>query len=53
MKKKGQKEYRKANKKLQNALKKAKDDWIDTECKEIDACVNKNNSKKAYQLVKL
>ena len=30
----------------------AKEDWIDTQCKEIDACLNKNNSKKAYQLVK-
>ena len=33
-------------------MKKAKEDWIDTQCKEIDACLNKNNSKKAYQLVK-
>ena len=36
----------------QNALKKAKQDWIDIQRKEIDACLNKNNSKKAYQLVK-
>ena len=34
------------------AVKKAKEDWIDTQCKEIDACLNKNNSKKAYKLVK-
>ena len=48
----GEKECRKANKKVQKALKKAKEDWIDTQCKEIDACLNKNNSMKAYQLVK-
>ena len=44
--------YRKANKRVQKALKKAIEDWIDTQCKEIDACLNKNNGKKAYQLVK-
>ena len=37
---------------VQKALKKAKEDRIDTQCKEIDACLNKNNSMKAYQLVK-
>ena len=31
---------------------KAKEDWMDNQCKEIDVCLNKNNSKKAYQLVK-
>ena len=39
---KGEKEYRKANKRIQKALKKAKEDWIDNQCKEIDACLNKN-----------
>ena len=39
----GAKEYRKANKRVQKALKKAKEDWIDNQCKEIDACLNKNN----------
>ena len=48
----GAKEYRKANKRVQKALKKAKEDWIDNQCKEIYACLNKSNSKKAYQLVK-
>ena len=33
-------------------MKKAKEDWIDNQCKKIDACLNRNNSKKAYQLVK-
>ena len=49
----GAKKYRKANKRVQKALKKAKEDWIDTHCMEIDACRNKTKiSKKAYQLVK-
>ena len=34
----GAKEYRKANKMVQMALKKAKENWIDIQCKEIDAC---------------
>ena len=49
--KEGAKAYRKANKRVQKVLKKAKEGWIDTKCKEIDACLNKNKSKKAYQLV--
>ena len=48
----GAKEYTKAYKRVQKALRKAIEDWIDTKCKVIDACLNKNNSKKAYQLVK-
>ena len=49
---KGAKEYRKANKMIQKALKTAKEDWMDTQCKEFDAFLNKNNSKKAYKLLK-
>ena len=33
-------------------MKKAKEDWIDAQCEEIETCLNKNNSKTAYQLVK-
>ena len=32
--------------------KKATEDWIDTHCQETDTILNKNNSKKACQLVK-
>ena len=32
-------------------MKKAKADWIGAQCEEIETCVNKNNSKRAYQLV--
>ena len=33
-------------------MKKAKKDWIGAQCQEIETCPNKNNSKKAYHLVK-
>ena len=47
----GAKEYREANRRVQKAVKKAKEDWIGAQC-EIETCLNKNNSKRAYQLVK-
>ena len=48
----GAKEYREANKRVQKAVKKAKEDWIGAQCEEIETCLNKYNSKRAYQLVK-
>ena len=33
-------------------MKKAKEDWIGAQCEEIETCLNKSNSKRAYQLVK-
>ena len=48
----GAKEYREANKRIQKAVKKAKEDWIGAQCEEIETCLNKRNSKRAYQLVK-
>ena len=48
----GAKEYREANRTIQKAVKKAKEDWIGAQCEEIETCLNKNNSKRAYQLVK-
>ena len=30
----------------------AKETWIQGQCKEVETCLRKNNSKKAYQLVK-
>ena len=48
----GAKEYREANSRIQKAVKKAKEDWIGAQCQEIETCLNKNNSKRAYQLVK-
>ena len=37
---------------IQKAVKKAKEDWICAQCEEIETCLNKNNRKTAYQLVK-
>ena len=37
---------------IQKAVKKAKEDWIGAQCEEIEICLNKNNSRRAYQLVK-
>ena len=47
----GAKEYREASRRIQKAVKKAKEDWIGAQCEEIETCLNKNNSKRAYQLV--
>ena len=33
-------------------MKKAQEDWIGAQCEEIKTCLNKNNSKRAYQPVK-
>ena len=33
-------------------MKMAKETWIQGQCQELEACLRKNNSKKAYQLVK-
>ena len=49
---KGAKEFREANRRIQKAVKKAKEDWIGAQCEEIETCLSKNNSKRAYQLVK-
>ena len=33
-------------------MKKEKEDWICAQCEEFETCLNKNNSKRVYQLVK-
>ena len=48
----GAKEYRKENRRIQKALKEAKEDWRGAQCEEIETCLNKNNSKREYQLEK-
>ena len=45
----GAKEYREANRRIQKAVK---EDWIGAQCEEIETCLNKNNSRRVYQLVK-
>ena len=37
---------------IQKAVEKAKEDWIGAQCEQIETCLNKNNSRGAYQLVK-
>ena len=48
----GTNEYREANRRIQKAVKKAKEDWIGAQCEEIKTCLNINNNKRTYQLVK-
>ena len=38
--------------KLKKGTKKAKETWIEEQCQGIEENLQKNNSKKAYQLVK-
>ena len=47
----GAKEYREANRRIQKAVKKVKEDWIGARCEEIETCLNKNNGEREYQLV--
>ena len=41
----GAKEFREANRRVQKAVKNAKEDWIGAQCEKIETCLNKNNSK--------
>ena len=47
----GAKEYREANRRIQKAVKKTKEDWVDAQCEEIETCLNKTNSKRSFQMV--
>ena len=40
------------NNKVKRCIKKAKENWIGEQCSEIEENLRKNNSKRAYQLVK-
>ena len=48
----GEKEYRAANQKVKKGMIKARENWIEDKCQEIEENLRQNNSKKAYQLVK-
>ena len=52
MKLKEQKNTGKQTGGFRKVVKKAKGGWIGAQCEEIKTCQNKNNSKRAYQLVK-
>ena len=41
----GAKEYREANKRIQKAVKKAKEDWIGAQCEEIETCQKKKQQE--------
>ncbi|XP_055865177.1 uncharacterized protein LOC129922560 [Biomphalaria glabrata] len=45
-------EYKSVNKRIRKGMKEAKKKWIENKCQEIEQGLNRNNSKKAYQLVK-
>ena len=45
-------QYRAANNKVKRMMKDAKENWIGSCCNEIDNSLARNNSKKAYQIVK-
>ena len=49
---KGSEKYREVNNDIKRCKKKAKENWIGQQCCETDENLMKNNSKKAYKLVK-
>ena len=48
----GAEKYKEVNNKIKWCMKKAKENWIAEQCSEIEQNLRKNNSKRAYQLVK-
>ena len=48
----GSEKYREVNNNIKRCMKKAKENWIGEQCSEIEETPRKNNSKRAYQLVK-
>ena len=42
---KGAKKYRETNRRIQKAVKKAKEDWIGAQCEEIETCLNKTTAR--------
>ena len=48
----GAKDYRENKRKTRTEMKMAKETWIQGQCQKAEACLRKNNSKKAYHLVK-
>ena len=44
-------QYRAVNQEIKKGVKKAKENWIGEQYQNIDDCLKKNNSKKAYKLV--
>ena len=49
----GSEKHREVNNNIKKCMKKAKENWIGEQCSEIEENLRKNNSKRAYQLVKV
>ena len=49
----GAKEYREANRRIQEAVKKAKEDWIGAQYDEIATCLKKKNQKESISAGKV
>ena len=48
----GAKKYNEINNRIKKSIKKAKESWLEDQCKEVEKSLNRNDSKRAYQLVK-
>ena len=48
----GAKDYREINRKIRIDMQMAKETWTQCQCQEVEACLRKNNIKKAHQLVR-
>ena len=48
----GSEKYKEVNKNIKRCTQKAQENWIGEQCSEIEENLRKNNSKRAYQLVK-
>ena len=48
----GSEKYKEVNSNIKRCIKRAKENWIGEQCSEIEENLKKNNSMRAYQLVK-
>ena len=48
----GSEKYKEVNNNIKRCTKKANENWIGEQCRQIEENLRKNNSKRAYQLVK-
>ena len=48
----GSEKYKEVNNNIKRCMKRAKENWIGEQCSETEENLRKNNSKRAYQLVK-
>ena len=48
----GSEKYKEVNNNIKSCMKKAKENWMGEQCSEIEENLRKNNSKRAYQVMK-